>query len=129
ALYVWCGIASAETYSQDNPVGVPDRLYVAHLVAGPGGVGQQFDVHPVYRGGSGDGFIDGFNWLTIDRAGTLYVLADGLHRGHHSAWLSYSKDHGVQWSKLVDLGRGRRDNVYGAIAAGRPGTLGGVALH
>ena len=83
----------------------------------------------MYEGGSGDGFIDGFNWLTIDRKGTLYVLGDGLHDGHQSAWLSYSKDHGVHWSKLADLGPRPGDNVYGAIAAGAPGTLGGVALH
>jgi len=126
-LYVLFGIDSTETYSQSNPVGVPDRLYVAHLVDGH--AGQQFDVHPVYLGGSGDGFIDGFNWLTIDRAGTLYVLGDGLHAGYQSAWLSYSKDHGKTWSKLVDLGARSGDTVYGAIASGSPGTLGLVDLH
>ena len=122
-LYVLFGIDDTKTYSQQNVLGVPDRLYVAHLT------GQQFDVHPVYEGGSGDGFIDGFNWLTIDRDGTLYVLGDGLHAGHQSAWLSYSKDHGAHWSKLVDVSPGQDALVYGAIAAGRPGTLGFVGLQ
>jgi len=126
-LYVLFGIDSAETYGQANPAGVPDRLYVARLGDGP--AGPQFDVHPVYLGGSGDGFIDGFNWLTIDRRGTLYVLGDGLHRGHHSAWLSYSKDQGAHWSKLVDVGARPGANVYGAISAGAAGTLGMVSLH
>jgi hypothetical protein len=126
-LYVVFGIDSVQTYSQQNPIGVPDRLYVARLVNGP--AGQQFDVHPVYLGGSGDWFIDGFNWLTIDRAGTLYVLGNGLHDGHQSAWLAYSKDHGVHWSRLVDLAKGPGADVYGAIAAGAPGTLGFVYLH
>src|SRR5207302_6848360 len=126
-LYVLCGIDSAETYGRQDPAGVPDRLYVARLASGP--AGPQFAVDPVYLGGAGDGFIDGFNWLTIDRAGTLYALGDGLHHGHQSAWLSHSTDHGAHWSKLVDLGEGPGDDVYGAISAGSPGTLGLVYLH
>src|SRR5205807_7798898 len=126
-LYVLLGISSAETYSRANPAGVPNRMYVARLEQGP--LGPQFAVNPVYLGGSGDGFIDGFNWLTSDRAGTVYVLGNGLHAGHQSLWLSYSKDKGVHWSKLVDVGEPGADNVYGSIAAGTPGTLGAVYLH
>jgi hypothetical protein len=126
-LYVVFGTDSVESWNETNPIGVPNRLYVARLVDGP--AGQQFDVHPVSIGGADNGFIDGFNWLTIDSAGTLYVLGNGLHDGHHSAWLSYSRDHGVHWSKLVDVAEGPGANVYGAIAAGRPGTLGMVYLH
>jgi hypothetical protein len=122
-LYVIFGIDSAETYSRQNPVGVPDRLYIAHLVNGA------FDVHPIYLGGSGDGFIDGFNWLTIDATGTLYALGNGLHDGHQSLWLSYSTDRGAHWSKLVDVGERGADNVYGAISAGSPGVLAAVYLH
>lgn len=120
-LWVLYGIDSAESYGQKNPTGVPDRLYVAHLE--DAAYGQQFVSYPVYLGGAGDSFIDGFNWLTIDRNGTMYVLANGGHAKHESTWLSYSSDHGKHWSKLVDVGEPGATNVYGSIAAGAPGTL------
>jgi len=79
--------------------------------------------YPVYIGGSEDSFISGFNWMTIDRDGTVYVLVDGRINGHHSARLTYSKDHGKTWSKLVDLAPAGAANVYGAIAAESNGSL------
>ena len=126
-LYVLYGLSSFATYSQEKPLGVPSRLYVAHLEDGP--TGPQFVSYPVYLGDGDDGFIDGFNWLTIDGKGTLYVLANGLHEGHESTWLTYSKDHGKSWSELVDLGEAGGLNVYGSIAAGNPGTLAMVYLR
>ena len=126
-LYVLYGISSAETYGPNNPTGVPSRLYIAHLEDGP--AGPQFTSYPVYLGDGTDGFIDGFNWLTIDGKGTLYVLGNGMHAGHESTWLSYSKDHAKSWSKLVDLGEAGGLNVYGSIAAGNPGTLALVYLR
>ncbi|MDQ3876916.1 MAG: hypothetical protein M3290_00990 [Actinomycetota bacterium] len=120
-LWVLYGIDSPESYSQRNPTGVPNRLYVAHLEDGP--AGQQFVSYPVYLGGAGDSFVDGFNWLTIDRNGTLYVLANGGHAKHESTWLTYSTDHGKHWTKLTDVGEAGATNVYGSIAAGAPGTL------
>lgn len=126
-LYVLYGISGAETYSQSNPLGVPSRLYVAHLEDGP--AGPQFVSYPVYLGDGTDGFIDGFNWLTIDSKGTLYVLGNGLHSGHESTWLTYSKDGAKTWSKLVDVGEAGATNVYGSIAAGTPGALAMVYLR
>jgi hypothetical protein len=126
-LYVLFGIDDTKTYSQSNPVGVPDRLYVARLDKGP--LGPQFTVLPVYEGGSGDGFINGFNWLTVDRAGTIYALGNGLHAGHQSMWLSSSTDKGAHWSKLVDVGEAGANSVYGSIAAGSNGTLALVYLR
>src|SRR5947208_1832733 len=126
-LYVLFGIDDTKTYSPTNPVGVPDRLYVARLDKGP--LGPQFTVLPVYEGGLGDGFINGFNWLTVDRTGTVYALGNGLHAGHQSLWISYSTDKGAHWSKLVDVGEPGADNVYGSIAAGSPGTLAAVYLR
>lgn len=122
-LYVLYGISSFETYGPDNPLGVPSRLYVAHLENGA------FVSYPVHLGDGGDGFIDGFNWLAIDSSGTLYVLANGMHEGHESTWLTYSKDGAKHWSKLVDLGAAGGTNVYGSIAAGKPGTLAMVYLR
>ncbi|HVA61086.1 MAG TPA: hypothetical protein VNG13_11210 [Mycobacteriales bacterium] len=127
-LYVLYGIDGPETYSAANPVGVPDRLYVAVLA--PGLAGGHFVSHPVYVGGSGDGFIDGFNWLTVAPNGTLYVLGNGLHAGHQSAWLWVSTDHALHWSRPADLGLAGGNNVYAAIAATSVrGTLGLVYLH
>ncbi len=127
-VYVLYGIDSPQTYSQSKPVGTPSRLYVAHLETGVGGV-QQMVSHPVYLGGAGDAFYAGFNWMAVDRAGTVYVSGNGLHKGHQSAFLSYSKDHGKTWSPLVDVGTPKVASVYGAIAGGAKGTLSLVYLE
>jgi hypothetical protein len=127
-VYVLYGIDTPSTYSQSKPLGTPSRLYVAHLETGPGGVRQMVS-HPVYLGGAGDAFYAGFNWMAVDRAGTLYVTGNGLHAGHQSAWLSYSKDRGKTWSKLVDVGTPKVASVYGAIAGGAKGTLSLVYLE
>jgi hypothetical protein len=127
-VYVLYGIDSQSTYSQTKPLGTPDRLYVAHLEAGPGGLPQMVS-HPVYLGGAGDAFYAGFNWMAVDAAGTVYVSGNGLHSGHQSAWLSYSHDHGKTWSKLVDIGTPKVASVYGAIAGGAKGTLSLIYLE
>ncbi len=123
-LSVLYGIDSAAAYGPSAPLGNPTRLYVATRQEDGG-----FLSHPVYLGGAGDAFIDGFNWLSYDNAGTLYALGNGLHAGHESAWLSYSKNGGVTWSKLVDLGRPGATNVYGSIAGGDRGVLSLVTLR
>lgn len=119
-VYVLYGIDGPQTYPSSPPLGAPDRLYVAHLV------GNQMVSHPVtpLPGNPADAFYAGFNWMTVDRAGTLYVLGNGRHEGHQSAWLSYSTDHGVHWSRLVDVGTPHVSDVYGAIAGGARGHLG-----
>jgi hypothetical protein len=126
-LYVLFGLDGEDTYSQSAPFGTPSRLYVAHLTQGL--AGPQFETHAVILGHAGDNFINGFNWMTIDHAGTQYVLGNGDHAGHQSTWLSYSKDHGVTWSPLKDVGEPGGNNVYGSIAAGSPGNLALVYLR
>jgi len=116
-LYILYGIGAPDSYNTRQPAGASNHLYVAHLE------GDTLISHPVYIGGPNDSFISGFNWMTVDPAGTVYVLADGRINGHHSARLSYSKDHGTTWSPLVDLAPRGAANVYGAIAAGKPGQL------
>jgi hypothetical protein len=126
-LYVLYGLSSLPGYGPASPLGNPNRLYVARLEDGP--AGPQFSSHAVHLGTPADQFIDGFNWLTVDRTGTVYALANGLHDGRHSLWLTYSKDHGDTWSALVDLGQPGAANVFGSIAAGAPGTLSMVYLR
>jgi hypothetical protein len=122
-VYVLYGIDGPETYSRANPVGVSNRLYVAHLENGA------MVSHFVYLGGPTDSFISGFNWMTIDARGTLYVLANGSVGGHHSARLAYSTNRGRNWSQLIDLGEHGAANVYGSIAGGAPGVLSLVYLR
>ena len=126
-LYVLYGLSSVQGYGPFAPLGNPNRLYVAHLQDGP--TGRRFVSRAVYLGAPEDAFIDGFNWLTVDRRGTLYVLANGLHQGVHSLWLTSSRDRGATWSRFADLGEPGAANVFGAIAAGTPGTLALVYLR
>jgi hypothetical protein len=127
-VYVLYGIDSPQTYTSTKPLGTPSRLYVAHLETGTGGLPAMVS-HPVYLGGAGDAFYAGFNWMTVDQAGTVYVSGNGLHKGHQSAFLSYSKDRGKTWSPLVDVGTPKVASVYGAIAGGAKGTLSLVYLE
>lgn len=123
-VYVLYGIDPPESYPSSPPLGAPSRLYVAHLVNGA------MVSHPVTPGGgaNADAFYAGFNWMTEDAAGTLYVAGNGKHNGgqgvHQAPWMSYSKDKGATWSKLVDLGTPGHASVYGAIAGGAKGKLG-----
>ena len=121
-VYVLYGIDPVTTYSSTKPLGVPARVYVAHLEGSEGATPTMVS-HPVYLGGAGDAFYAGFNWMAVDQAHTVYVSANGLHNGHQSAWLSYSKDRGKTWSKLVDVGTPGKASVYAAIAGGARGTL------
>ena len=122
-VYVLFGIDQVSTYNQAQPVGAANELYVAHLE------GDHFAVHPVHLGGPDESFLAGFNWMTVDRAGTLYALANGRIGGRWSPWLSSSKDKGVTWSKLVNLGITGAANVYGAIAGAARGNLSLVYLR
>jgi hypothetical protein len=116
-VYVLYGIGTPSSYNASQPVGASNELYVAHLEDG------RMVSYPVYLGGPDDSFISGFNWMTVDRAGTVYVLIDGRINGHHSARLTYSKDHGKTWTKPVDIAPSGAANVYGAIASESPGVL------
>ena len=123
-VYVLYGIDPWESYPSSPPVGAATRLYVAHLENG------QMVSHPVTSaaGNNADAFYAGFNWMTEDAAGTLYVVGNGKHSNgqqvHQAPWLSYSKDHGRTWSALVDLGTPGHASVYGAIAGAGAGQLG-----
>ncbi|MFY9587220.1 MAG: hypothetical protein WAT66_07175 [Actinomycetota bacterium] len=122
-VYVLYGVGTLGTLNTSQPLGIANRLYVAHLE------GDRMVSYPVFLGANEDSSISGFNWLTVDPNGTVYALANGRVGGHHSARVSYSKDHGRTWSPLVDLAPKGAANVYGSIAAGSPGVLSLVYLR
>jgi hypothetical protein len=122
-VYVLYGLGGENSIGPDQPIGSANRVYVARLQNG------QMVSNPVYMGKPDDSFISGFNWMTVDAHGTVYALLNGSRNGHHSAYLSYSRDKGKTWSSLVDLGSKGAANVYGSIAAGTPGTLSLVYLR
>ncbi|MDQ1395954.1 MAG: Photosynthesis system assembly factor [Acidimicrobiaceae bacterium] len=122
-VYVLFGIDQPSTYRAAQPAGAANQLYVGRLA------GDHFVVHPVHLGGPDESFLAGFNWMTVDRAGTLYALANGRIGGRWSARLSYSKDHGTTWSRLVDVGPAGAANVYGAVAGAAAGRLSLVYLR
>jgi hypothetical protein len=123
-VYVLYGIDGIDSWHPPSaPVGYSNRLYVAHLENG------SMVSRPVFLGGPNDSFISGFNWLTIDSAGTLYALGDGSMNGHHSARLWYSKDKAKTWTGPADLAPKGAANVYGSIAGGDAGVLSLVYLR
>jgi hypothetical protein len=124
-VYVLYGIDAPETYAASPPLGAPNRLYVAHL---EGNQMVSREVTPG-AGANGDAFYAGFNWMTVDSAGTLYVVGNGKHSNgqgveHQAPWLTYSTNHGKTWSRLVDLGTPGHTSVYGSIAGAGRGQLG-----
>ena len=120
-VYVLYGIDGATTWPAHPPLGAPNKLYVARYT--PESTALVLDSSPVYLGGPTDAFYAGFNWLALDARGTLYVVGNGLHAGHQSAWLSHSTDHGVTWSPLTDVGTPGVSSVYTAIAPVKNGAL------
>jgi hypothetical protein len=124
-VYVLYGIDAPESYPSSPPLGAPTRLYVAHLE------GDHMVSHEVTAGAGAnrDAFYAGFNWMTVDSAGTVYVVGNGKHDDgqgglQQEPWLSYSTDHGRTWSRLVNIGTRGRPSVYGAIAGAGRGQLG-----
>ena len=104
------GIDPWESYASSPPVGAATRLYVAHLENG------QMVSHPVTSaaGDNADAFYAGFNWMTEDAAGTLYVVGNGKHSAgqgvHQAPWLTTRRTTarpGRSWSTLALKARQR----------------------
>lgn len=122
-VYVMYGLSSLETFNPSQPLGVSNQLFVAHLE------GDRMISYPIHLGEATESAISGFNWMTVDGKGTVYALVNGRKDGHHSARLSFSKDHGRTWSSLVDVAPPGAANVFGSIAAGDAGVLSLVYLR
>lgn len=79
-----------------------------------------FESHLV-TAASGD---NGFNWMTVDRAGHVYVLMHETRSGVEGSWLYASRDRGVTWTRGVEIGGGDfTATAFGAISGGAPGRL------
>lgn len=138
----------------DDGIGPPDPvgIVVQHLAVAPDGTLYVLVEHTagvyVVRlvPGAPDRFAsykvtsdtaeNGFNWLTTDAAGNVYVLTHSVHAGQLptdpgalGAWLYSSSDHGRSWVAGGNLSAGAGSSAFGAIAGGRPGELGLVYLR
>jgi hypothetical protein len=122
-VYVLYGLSAENTFSRTAPLGNSSRLYVAHLENGA------MVSHLVYSGPADAECLGGFNWLAVDQARNVYTLANCRTGGRWSTRLSYSKNHGKTWSKLIDVGPAGAANVYGSIAGGSTGLLSLVYLR
>ncbi len=72
---------------------------------------------------------NGFNWLTVDRAGAVYVLTHEVRSGVAGSWLYASTDRGASWSAGTNVAPGRGGSAMGSVAAGAPGELAVVYLR
>ena len=122
-VYVLYGLSGEDTFSPSEPLGASSRLYVAHLENGA------MVSHLVYSGPADAECLGGFNWLAVDQVSNVYALANCRAGGRWSTRLSFSKNHGKTWSKLVDVGPAGAANVYGSIAGGSAGMLSLVYLR
>jgi hypothetical protein len=72
---------------------------------------------------------NGFNWLTVDRAGAVYVLTHEVRAGVAGSWLYASTDRGATWSAGTNVAPGRGGSAMGSVAAGASGELAVVYLR
>ena len=72
---------------------------------------------------------NGFNWLTVDRAGAVYVLSHEVRGGVAGSWLYASTDRGAHWTPGTDLAPGRGGSAMASVAAGGAGELAVVYLR
>jgi hypothetical protein len=71
----------------------------------------------------------GFNWLTVDQAGAVYVLSHEARAGVGGAWLYVSTDRGATWTPGASLAKGPGDSAMASVAATGPGELAVVQLR
>lgn len=99
-------------------------LYVSRL-DGTGPAGPRFVARKVTNATADNGF----NWLTTDAAGHVYVLSHEVRDGVAGSRLYASRDRGATWSAGVDLGPRDETTAFGAIAGGGAGRLSFVYLR
>jgi hypothetical protein len=124
-VYIVFAISSAEgnVVTGTPPFGEPEQIVVGVSHDN----GHTFDLRLVKGGGVGAlaGVI--FPWITIDKAGTVYISFAGRDTAADpiNVFLSYSKDRGDTWSKpyRVNQDATGHAHIYTTISAGDAGVV------
>lgn len=124
-VYVVFAISSAQG---NLTTGVPPYGQPEQVVVGVShDKGKSFQLHLVQGGGPGTlaGLI--FPWITIDKAGTVYISWAGrtAETDPINVYMTYSKNRGDSWAKpyVVNTDRTGHTHVYTTISAGDPGVV------
>lgn len=123
-VYITFAISSAagNVLTGIPPFGDPEQIVVGVSHDN----GRTFHLHLVKRGGVGAIAGEIFPWITIDKAGSLYVSWAGRDTEAQplNVFLAYSTDHGDNWSAPYrvnqDIGNA---HIYTTISAGDEGVV------
>ena len=125
-VYVVFAISTAQG---NATTGVPPYGEPKQVVVGVShDKGQTFELHLV-KGASDEGALAGliFPWITIDKAGTVYVSWAGRETADDpiNVYMTYSKNRGDSWAKpyVVNQDKTGHAHVYTTISAGDPGVV------
>ncbi|MFN2593349.1 MAG: exo-alpha-sialidase, partial [Actinomycetota bacterium] len=124
-VYVVFAISSSQgnVTTGTPPYGDPEQI----VVASSRDNGQTFDLKLVQGGGPGEAAGEIFPWITIDKAGTVYVSY--AYRAKDTDPLNivmtYSKDRGQTWSKphVVNTDNTSGSHIYATVSGGDPGKV------
>lgn len=124
-VYIVFAISSAQGNVTTGvpPYGDPEQI----VVASSHDNGKTFDLHLVQGGGPGEAAGEIFPWITLDKAGTVYVSY--AYRAKDTDPLNivmtHSKDRGQTWSKpaVVNTDNTSGSHIYSTISAGDPGKV------
>jgi hypothetical protein len=72
---------------------------------------------------------NGFNWLTVDRGGAVYVMSHEVRDGVAGSWVYASTDRGATWTAGANVAPGRGGSAMASVAGGAPGELAVVYLR
>lgn len=94
-----------------------DNLYLARSTDG----GLTFSLQLVYQAARGTSLVNVFPSLAIDQGGNLYIAFSDSH----SAFLTFSTDHGATWTVPVRAsnGSGTKSTIGPWLTAGAPGKV------
>jgi hypothetical protein len=116
--------ATCQTNPTNCPFGPPRSVVVARSNDG----GQTWGDAMAMTSPAGSVLGNLFPWITVDRAGNVYVTAAGSLKNADGSFtngifVSSSRDHGQTWSPKVKVNTGPGAIVFPTIVAGAPGVL------
>jgi hypothetical protein len=125
-IYLVYGISSSGRNAQecqDNPTNCPFGPAQQVIVARSEDGGLTWTDHVAMTTTGADTLGNIFPWITIDRAGNLYVVAAGnvKGKGGNGYFYTSSSDHGDHWSKFTKINKGNGVVVFPTIVAGSKG--------